>query len=43
MLKLISVLKQEIHLDIYEDHYIIDKILPSVLNTNIDEIIFKSQ
>ena len=38
MSTLISVLNEEIHLDIYEDHYIIDKILPSVLNSNIDEL-----
>jgi len=38
MSKLISVLKEEIHSDISEDHYIIDKILPFVLNSSIDEL-----
>jgi len=38
MSKLISVLKEEIHSDVSEDHYIIDKILPFVLNSNIDEL-----
>ena len=38
MQELISILKKETYSDISEDHYIIDKILPLVLNSRIDEL-----
>ena len=42
MQELISILKKETHLDFSEDHYIIDKILPLVLNSRIDELFLQA-
>jgi len=42
MQELISILKKEIYSDVCEDHYIIDKILPFVLNSHIDELFLQA-
>ena len=42
MQELISILKEEIHLDICEDHYIIDKILSTILNSRIEELFLQA-
>ena len=42
MQELISILKKETYSDISEDHYIIEKILPLVLNNLIDELFLQA-
>ena len=42
MQELISILKEEINLDICEDHYIINKILPTILNSSIEALFLQA-